>query len=68
MWIDHRKEIRIFLAYESLYGGLMSDYQPMQLIKPNFLPNKSQIVLKYCPPTQYHSFFRNLPLYYHLGN
>ena len=23
MWIDHRKKIRIFLAYESLYGGLV---------------------------------------------
>ena len=38
-------------AFESLYGGQFT--LSTQLIKPNYL-----VIL---PPTQYHSFFRNLP-------
>ena len=76
MWIGHRKEIRelIFWALalrrseskqirsdeglaletsapESLYGGQFT--LSTQLIKPNYLT--------ILPPTQHHSFFRNLP-------
>ena len=38
-------------AFESLYGGQFK--LSAQLIKPNYL-----VIL---PPTQHHSFFRNLP-------
>ena len=38
-------------AFESLYGGQFT--LSTQLIKPNYL-----VIL---PPTQHHSFFRNLP-------
>ena len=41
-------------AFESLYGGQLT--LSTQLIKPNYL-----VIL---PPTQHHSFFRNLPLYW----
>ena len=74
MWIGHCKEIRkltfrAFLTFralaprseegltletsasESLYGGQFT--LSTQLIKPNYL-----VIL---PPTQHHSFFRNLP-------
>ena len=45
-------------ASESLYGGLFT--LSTQSIKPNYL-----VIL---PPTQHHSFFRNLPpLYLNLG-
>ena len=40
-------------AFESLYGGQFT--LSTQLIRPNF-----PVIL---PPTQHHSFFRNLPLY-----
>ena len=62
MWIDHCKEIRIRFdegltletsASESLYGGEFT--LSTQAIEPmvNYL-----VIL---PPTQHHSFFRNLP-------
>ena len=69
MWIGHRKEIRELRfralaqsefdkgltletsASESLYGGNFT--LCTQLIKPN--------CLAILPPTQHHSFFRNLP-------
>lgn len=41
-------------AFESLYGGHFT--LSNQSIKPNYLVNK------YSPSTQYHSFFRKLPL------
>ena len=60
MWIVHRKEIWKLTfralalrsdASKSLYGGQFT--LSTQLIKPNYL-----VIL---PPTQHHSFFRNLP-------
>ena len=51
-WI--RSDERLTLetsAFESLYGGQFT--LSTQLIKPNYL-----VIL---PPTQHHSFFRNLP-------
>jgi len=42
-------------VFESLYGGQFT--LSNQSIKPNYLLNK------YSPSTQYHSFFRNLPLW-----
>ena len=73
MWIGHRNEIRKLTiqalalqlaptkgltletsASESLYGGQFT--LSTQLIKPNYL-----VIL---PPTQHHSFFRNLPPLY----
>ena len=43
-------------AFESLYGGQFT--LSTQLIKPNYL-----VIL---PPTQHHSFFRNLPPFIHV--
>ena len=42
-------------AFESLHGGQF--ILSTQLMKPNYLQ------LLYSPPTQHHSFSRNLPIY-----
>ena len=63
MWIGHRKEIRQIYSSEqsskrqlsNLFTVANSHYQPSWY---------NPIIPLYFPPTQHHSFFGNLPLYF----